>query len=176
MTTAISKPLKQKSDFRELRKLAQQQMRDMEEKLKEMQSVIERLNTALGEAPPRPGPLDNVHELLKATEDLRGGNGKLSATAIAKAFGLSVNELAGWLQRSRQSVAKTPDADSLQDALAFFERVARLRAVVPHDRFLKWLRMPNAQLDGKSPLDLMAHEERQVVVDLVEDMLTGAPT
>jgi hypothetical protein len=73
-------------------------------------------------------------------------------------------------------VAKTPDADSLQDTLAFFERVARLRAVVPQDRFLKWLRMPNAQLDGKSPLDLMAHEERQAVVDFVEDMLTGAPT
>ena len=68
------------------------------------------------------------------------------------------------------------DADSLQDALGFFERVARLRAVVPRDRFLKWLRMPNAQLDGKSPLDLMANDERQVVVDLVEDMLTGAPT
>jgi len=66
-------------------------------------------------------------------------------------------------------------ADSLQDALGFFERVARLRAVVPRDRFLKWLRMPNAQLDGKSPLDLMANDERQVVVDLVEDMLTGHP-
>lgn len=176
MTTAIAKPIKQKSGFRELRRLAEQQMREMAEKMKEMESVIERLNTALGEAPPQPSPLDNVHELLRATEDLRVANGKLSATAIAKAFGLSVNELAGWLGRSRQSLAKTPDADSLQDALAFFERVARLRAVVPQDRFLKWLRMPNAQLDGKSPLDLMTNEERQVVVDLVEDMLTGAPS
>ena len=176
MTTAIAKPLHQKSDFRELRKFAQQQMRDMAEKMKEMEIVIERLNAALGEAPPQPSPLDDVHELLKTTEDLRVANGKLSATAIAKAFGLSVNELAGWLRRSRQSVAKTPDADSLQDALGFFERVARLCAVVPQDRFLKWLRMPSAQLDGKSPLDLMAHDERQVVVDLVEDMLTGAPT
>ena len=68
------------------------------------------------------------------------------------------------------------DADSLQDALAFFERVARLRAVVPQDRFLKWLRMRNAQLDGKSPLDLMAHDEHQVMVELVEHMITGAPT
>jgi hypothetical protein len=176
MTTAIAKPINQKSDFRELRKLAERQVREMAEKMKEMESVIERLNAALGEAPPQSSPLDDVHELLKATEDLRVANGKLSATAIAKAFGLSVNELAGWLRRSRQSLAKTPDADSLQDALAFFERVARLRAVVPQDRFLKWLRMPNAQLDGKSPLDLMANEERQVVVDFVEDMLTGAPT
>lgn len=151
-------------------------MREMDKKMREMETVIEQLKAAVGEAPPQPSPLDQVHELLEATEDLRVANGKLSATAIARAFGVSVNELAGWLGRSRQSLAKTPDADSLQNELAFFERVARFRAVVPPDRFLKWLRMPNDQLDGDRPLQLMAGEERQVVVDLVEDMLTGAPT
>lgn len=176
MTTAIAKPIKKKPDLLALRKLAEQRVREAENKMREMEAVIERLNAALGETPPQPSPLDHVHELLKATEDLRVANGKLSAAAIAQAFGVSVNELAGWLRRSRQSLAKTPDADSLQDALAFFERVARLRAVVPQDRFLKWLRMPNDQLDGKSPLELMANGERQVVVDFVEDMLTGAPT
>ena len=134
------------------------------------------LDAQLPQSPPRPSPLENVRELLGATQDLRGANGKLSATAIAKVFGISINELAGWLKRSRQSVTKTPDADSLQDDLAFFERVARLRAVVPQDQFLKWLRMPNAQLDGKSPLQLLAAGERQAVVDFVEDMLTGAPS
>jgi transcriptional regulator with XRE-family HTH domain len=176
MTTAIARQTKQKSDFRELRKLAEQQMREMEKKMREMDTFIARLKAAVGEGPPQPSPLDQVHELLKATEDLRVGNGKLSAAAVARAFGVSVNELAGWLGRSRQSLAKTPDADSLQNELAFFERVARLRAVVPPDRFLKWLRMPNAQLDGETPLKLMAQGERQVVVDFVEDMLTGAPT
>jgi len=176
MTTAIAKPMTRKSDFRALRRQAEEQMRGMEKKMREMNAVIERLKAALGETPPRPSPLDEVRELLKATEDLRAASGKLSATAIAKAFGVSVNELAGWLGRSRQSLAKTPDADSLQDDLAFFERVARLRAVVPEDRFLKWLRMSHDLLDGKAPLELMAKGERQVVVDFVEDMLTGAPT
>jgi len=35
--------------------------------------------------------------------------------------------------------------------------------------------MPNEQLDGARPLDLMAGAERQVVADLVDDMLTGNP-
>ena len=87
-----------------------------------------------------------------------------------------MNQLAGWLGRSRQALAKTPAADSLQNELAFFERVARLRAVVPQERFLKWLRTPHHQLDGKTPLELLADGERQVVVDFVEDMLTGAPS
>src|SRR6266850_3014734 len=176
MTTAIASQTKQKSGFRELRKLAERQMREMAKKMREVDAFIERLKAAVGEAPPQPSPLDQIHELLKATEDLRVANGKLSATAIARAFGVSANELAGWLGRSRQSLAKTPDADSLQNELAFFERVARLRAVVTQERFLKWLRMPNDQLDGATPLELMAKGERQVMVDFVEDILTGAPT
>jgi uncharacterized protein (DUF2384 family) len=127
-------------------------------------------------AQPAPSALDAVHELIKATEDLRGPNGNLSSKAIAEAFGVSMNQLATWVRRSRQALAKTPDADSLQDQLAFFERIARLRVVMPQDRFLKWLRMPHHQLDHKSPIDLIAGGEQQIVVDFVEDMLTGAPS
>ncbi len=176
MTIAIGRPTRERSDLRELRKLAERQMREMEKKMREMHAVIEQLRAAVGEARPQPSPLDRVQELVEATEDLRVANGNLSATAIAKAFGVSANELAGWLGRSRQSLTKTPAAESLQNELGFFERVGRLRAVVTPERFLKWLRMPNAQLDDKTPLELMAAGERQVVVDFVEDMLTGAPT
>lgn len=127
------------------------------------------------QAAPRPSPLDDAKEVIGATEDLRVANGKLSAEAIAKAFKISISELANWLGRSRQAISKTPDADSLQNELGFFERVARLRTVVPRNGFLKWLRMPNRELDGKQPLELMARGNRQVVADLVDDMLTGAP-
>jgi len=126
---------------------------------------------------PRPSPLDRVKEAIEATGDLRVANGgNLSAKAVATTFGVSLNQLAIWLGRTRQALNKTPDANSLQDELAFFERVARLRAVVPNDFFLKWLRMPNSELDNKKPLDLLAAGERQVVADLVDDMLIGAPT
>jgi hypothetical protein len=126
-------------------------------------------------ATPRPSPLDRARDVLNATEDLRVANGNLSAEAIAVALGVSLSQLAGWLGRTRQALSKTPDADSLQDELAFFERVARLRAVVASDGFLKWLRMPNPELGDARPLDLLAGGERQVVADLVDDMLTGAP-
>jgi len=124
---------------------------------------------------PRTSPLDRVKEVLRSTEDLRVANGNLSAESIAKAFGVSLSQLADWLGRTRQALNKTPDADSLQNQLSFFERVARLRAVIPSDGFQKWLRIPNPELDDKTPLDLLANTERQVVADLVDDMLTGAP-
>lgn len=125
---------------------------------------------------PRTSPLDHVSEVVKATEDLRLANGKLSATRVAEAFGISINELAGYLGRSRQAFGKAPDADSIQNQLAFFERVARLRALVAPADFQKWLRISNPELDGNSPLDLLADSEGQVAADLVDDMLTGAPS
>lgn len=135
--------------------------------------TVETPQTAGG---PRLSALDQVQEVIRATEDLRVGNGNLSAQAVAEAFGISLNQLAGWLGRSRQALSKTPDADSLQGKLGYFERVARLRAVVPPKSFLKWLRMPRRDLENKTPLQLLAAGEGQAVADLVDDMLTGAPS
>jgi hypothetical protein len=141
----------------------------------DLAAKLRLIKAKLNAGPPRPSSLDRVQKVVQATEDLRAAGGNLSAEAIAGAFGVSVNQLAGWLGRSRQTVCKTPDADSLQDDLAYFERAARLRVVLPKDGFLKWLRMPNPELDDKKPLELLAGGERQVVAELVEDMLTGAP-
>ncbi len=128
-------------------------------------------------APPRPSPLDTIKEVLGATADLRTRGGNLSAELVASRYGVSLSQLAGWLGKSRQAVSKTPDADSLQAALAYFERVARLRAVVKSDEaFRKWLRTDSDLLHGESPLDVIAKGEWQVMADYVDDMLTGAPT
>ena len=128
-----------------------------------------------GEMIPRLSPIDNVKGIIDATAHLRVDSGKLSAAAIVREFNISINQLATWLGRTRQALSKTPDADSLQHELSFFERVARLRAVVSKDDFLKWLRMPNAQLNHLTPLDLLAKGNGQTLADLVDDMLTGAP-
>lgn len=126
--------------------------------------------------PPRSSPLDTIKQVLDATADLRTRGGNVSADCVAVLYGISVSQLANWLGKSRQSVTKTPDADSLQPTLAYFERVARLRAVVnTDDEFRKWLRTDSDLLDGKSPLAVMAEGQWQVVADLVDDMLTGAP-
>jgi hypothetical protein len=126
---------------------------------------------------PRPSPLDQWKNVVDTTKDLRLANGKLSAERVAKLFGVSLSQLAGWLGRSKQAVSKTPDADSLQEALSYFERVARLRMITNGDaEFRKWLRMPHELLDNASPLELMSKGEWQAMADYVEDALTGAPT
>lgn len=125
---------------------------------------------------PRPSPLDRIEKVLAATRDLRAGNGNLSAHLIADLCGISLSELGRWLGRSRQALSKAPEAESLQDALAFFERIARIRLRLSDVDFRKWLRIPNALLDGKRPLDLLAQGKWQVLADFVDDLLTGSPT
>ena len=110
------------------------------------------------------------------THDLRVANGNLSADLVARVFGVSVSQLAGWLGRTRQSVTKTPDADSLQAELAVLERVARLRSLTGNDaEFRKWLRTPQDELGKLTPLDRLAEGKRQAIADFVEDIVTGNP-
>jgi hypothetical protein len=121
-------------------------------------------------------PLDKLKGVLAATTDLRVANGNLSADRMAKLYGVPLSQLAEWLGRSKQAVSKTPDADSLQDALGFFERAARLRMITKDDgEFRKWLRTPHELLDNAPPLELLAKGEWQALVDYVEDILTGTP-
>lgn len=125
---------------------------------------------------PRPSPLDHVAEVVAATKDLRDKSGKLSAHRVAKAFGVPKSQIARWLGRSRQAIGKTPDAESLQAPLGYLERIARLRSALDDQGdFRRWLNLPNRQLDGKSPIDLIEEGRSQVVADLVDDALTGSP-
>jgi hypothetical protein len=120
-------------------------------------------------------PLGQIKSVVGATADLRAESGRLSAQRVAEAFGLSVAELAGLAGRSRQSVSKADDAPSLQPALLPYERIARLRAVLPTSDFRRWLHLPSEPLDGRSPLDLIRASEVESIADLAEGMLTGSP-
>jgi hypothetical protein len=125
---------------------------------------------------PRTGPLDRVKGVLGTTADLRVANGNLSADRVAKLYGIALSQLAVWLGRTKQAVSKTPDADSLQNALSYFEHVARLRLVAKNDaEFRKWLRTPRGSLENASPLEVLAKGEWQAVADYVDDILTGTP-
>lgn len=129
-----------------------------------------------GVPPARKSPLDDMKAVMEATSDLREANGNLSAVRIAKVFGVSLGQLGSWLGRTKQALSKTPDADSLQEILGYFERVARLRMITKGDaNFRKWLRTSHELLDHAPPLDLLAKREWQALADYVEDILTGNP-
>lgn len=125
---------------------------------------------------PRPSNLDQVEAIRSATAGFRAESGRLSLSLVADAFGVSDSSLAGWLGKNRQTVSKTPDAESLQPSLEFFERVGRLLVVLSEEDFRKWLRSPNPLLGERQPLDLLREGKWQVAADLVDDMLTGSPT
>jgi hypothetical protein len=126
--------------------------------------------------PPPPSPLDRIEQVVASTRDLRTRKGNLSAQRIANLYNISLSKLANWLGCSRQALSKTPDADAVQNALAHFERIARLRVRLSDDDFRKWLRIPNAQIDDLSPLDVIRKGEVRVIADFAEDMLVGNPT
>ena len=126
--------------------------------------------------PPQPSVLDKMQKVLDVTKNLRTEGGSLSAKLIADLYNVPQAELANWLGRTKQSVFKTPDADSLQNSLEYFERIACLRIALSDEDFRKWLRMPNELLDGETPIELIARGKWQLVADFVADMITGSPT
>src|SRR5438132_8597688 len=161
MPTILSKTEKGGLEFGELADLRD----DLVQEKRRLERLLARVHNALRQAEepesavvetgekapaPRTSPLDQWKNVVDATKDLRVANGNLSAERVAKLFGISLSQLAGWLGRSKQTVSKTPDADSLQNALGYFERVARLRLAMESDAEIrKWLRMPHPE-DRKS--------------------------
>jgi hypothetical protein len=123
-----------------------------------------------------PDPLSEAKEVIKATKPLLAGSGRLSAPAVAKAFGISTAKLGELIGKSRQALAKTPDAPSIQSDLHPFERIARLRSVLTETQFRAWLHRPNRQLGEATPLNLIGDKRAQVVADLADDMLLGTPS
>lgn len=151
--------------------------RELEDLLKKSPAQMEEgIQISAPQTRARSSPIDQIQNVLDATAGLRESNGNLSAVRIADLYGISVSQLADWIGRSRQSVSKTPDAESLQPALNYFERVARLRLIIRSDEgFRKWLRMPHSEIAAKSPLELLARGKWQALADFVDDMLTGTP-
>ena len=57
-----------------------------------------------GASPARSSPLDKVKAVVESTADLRESNGNLSAVRVAKVFGVSLSQLAAWLEIGRAHV------------------------------------------------------------------------
>jgi Protein of unknown function (DUF2384) len=159
------------------------------EEQQRMARVLTRIEKVLGDVdgpevtrtdkkslPRRSSPLDKSTAVTGVTADLREENGNLSAVRVAKLYGTTLSQLAAWLGRTKQAVSKTPDAESLQESLGYFERIARMRLLLKSDaEFRKWLRKPHPEVDANNPLDLIAKHQWQAVADFVDDILSGTP-
>jgi hypothetical protein len=120
----------------------------------------------------RQAPAHTVPELHDPT------SGRIDATRVARFFGLSLSSLAKALDRSPQTLHKTPDAPRLQAALAPLARIATSLVTLfgTADKARVWMNAPHPDLDGVAPLDLVKANKAGVVADLLEDALLGHPS
>jgi DNA-binding response OmpR family regulator len=108
---------------------------------------------------------------------LRNPNGRLDAKRVARLFGMPLAEVARILHRQASTMHKTPDAPSLQQPLALFERiaVALLPLAGSEEGFRMWMNAPSPDLGGLAPMELLKRGQGEIVAELLEDALVGQP-
>lgn len=123
-------------------------------------------------------PLAEVASVAKVDRRLRAASGRIDAKKVADAFGFPLAELGRQIgMPSRQRLSKTPDAEALQPALQPYERIARLRTVLPDADFRAWLNTPNELLeDEDAPIDYLKAGAQKPLAAVAHNMLTGATT
>jgi len=105
-------------------------------------------------------------------------SGRLDGVRLAEFLDLPTKDVADITGFTDRYVRKDPDAPSFQDSLRKVALIIRglLRLTGGDVGQVKiWLKAPHPDLEDASPLDLMRGHEIDVVVDLVDDMLSGAP-
>ena len=103
-------------------------------------------------------------------------SGRIDANLVAEFLGLSSAKLAKLLDRSPQSVHKTPDAKGLQRAGGLFAHCRRSHgAIGRRGKRARLAQHPNSDLNGVSPQELIEGGHAEIVADLVEDALLGHP-
>ena len=111
-------------------------------------------------------------------ELLDPASGRVDAARVAAWLDVSVDYVAAVVGQPAGVVRADPTAPDLQGQLGDVAIVVGgLLVLLSGDRgrALSWLKAPHPDLDGDSPLRLMRVGELAVVVDLVDDALSGAP-
>lgn len=115
---------------------------------------------------------DSFPGVTKATLFLRGNSGRLNAEKIRGLYKYTRKQIAVFIGVTGEAVRQNPEAESFQEKLKPFERIARLLTFNPkEDNFRRWLHSPNSELENNSPLDVIASRGPEVVDRLVEDIL-----
>lgn len=116
--------------------------------------------------------------LRHTTPEVFSQSGRVDALRIAEYLHLRPSDVAAITGHTGRYVRKDPDAPAFQNPLKKVVFIVKgLLDLTGGDKqqTLIWLNAPHPALDFAAPLDLMRGAELDVVVDLVDDMLTGAP-
>ena len=103
---------------------------------------------------------------------------RIDALRVAEYLDLPATGIAEILESPVHEVLARPDSPALQSPLKKVVFVlGGLLALFGQDKtqLLIWLNAPHPQLDHDTPLDLMRGTELDVIVEMVDDALSGAP-
>lgn len=112
------------------------------------------------------------------TQALDPASGRVDALRLADVLQLPIEDLAAILECPVHVVLAEPAAKGLQGKLnmVVFVAAGLLELTgASEEQMLIWLTTPHPDLDDTAPIHLMREGELSVVVDLVDDMLSGAP-
>ena len=144
----------------------------------DLEQVTSQTVAAFAEAPARAAPGTRRELATHTVSDLHDpASGRLDAGRVARFFGISLSALAKALNRSPQTLHKTPDAPRLQAALSPLARIATSLVALfgAPEKARVWMNAPHPELDQASPLELVKANKATVVADLLEDALLGHP-
>lgn len=119
-----------------------------------------------------------MEQPLTVPDLLEPGSGLLDAQLVARFLATDIEDLAAMLGEDPEVVSADPAAVALQQGLSTVAFICSglLEVTGGNLRSVQiWLNAPHPVLDDESPLALMRGGEIQVVVGVVDDLLSGAP-
>ena len=103
--------------------------------------------------------------------------GRLDATRVAKAYGISLSALASALGVTQSALSKRTTASAAQPALRELEFAwaALLDAVESPERVRAWLNAQRSDLGGKPPITLLLEGSAEAFANYVRSIVAGEP-
>jgi CheY-like chemotaxis protein len=117
--------------------------------------------------------------ITNAVTELRNPrSGKLDASLVADAFGISLADVARAIDKKLQTIHQTPDSDGLQKLLYPYERIASAIKYTTgslQPALKIWLNAHNQTMPNTLPVELVKKGHADQLADLWDDTLLGHP-
>jgi hypothetical protein len=104
-------------------------------------------------------------------------SGRLDIRSVAEIYDLSISELARIINVEAKTAHKTPDSGAIHEGLIPFEEVARSLSLMrgSNSNFRRWLNASNAELNYRTPLQMIRDGQIHELAGIVRSALLGQP-